>query len=162
MYIPHTVPLLRKRKHLKIEKQACRHSELFCIRGCIEWDLNTWFLAYMYILISDVQIPEENCVLIVMKAVELWEASGCLLLPTLHTAPSHSNDWHYRHVHIIYMYTCVVECVVSSIHIFCMLISYTIRHKNGNMHSTCSKWSTSKVLVFSLVSCHQSPVLHQL
>jgi hypothetical protein len=48
-------------------------------------------------VVADVltQIPEENCVLIVMKAVELWEASGCPLLPS----PSphlprhgHSND----------------------------------------------------------------------
>jgi hypothetical protein len=37
-----------------------------------------------------VQIPEENCVLIVMKAVELWEANGCPLSPTLHT--NHNND----------------------------------------------------------------------
>lgn len=27
------------------------------------------------------QIPEDNCILIVMKAVELWEANGRLLLP---------------------------------------------------------------------------------
>ena len=57
------------------------------------------YVLYVDSLLSDslrvvytvLQIPEENCVLVVMKAVELWEASG----RPLHPSPSphrHSND----------------------------------------------------------------------